>query len=158
MPVSHSSAKSWLGCALAGTALLAGTASCSDTLLSIGPTPAAAEARADQLFEAFAARFNAVELAPKYEAARLKLAQSALVPSRIFNDTLVWESRPSSTRRALFVNGSTVGNHYRLESHPALGPVVHVGDTRHAITLEQTASSVFQWDTNVELSIGTITA
>ena len=158
MPVLRSSTKPWLRRALAGTALLAGTASCSDTLLSLGPTPAAAETRADQLFEAVAARFNAVELAPKYEVARLKLAQSALVPSRIFNDTLVWESHPSSTRRALFVNGSTVGNHYRLESHPALGPAVRVGDTRHTITLEQTASSVFQWDTNVELSIGSITA
>ena len=156
---SRTSTSAWLRSALAATALIAGNTSCSDTLLSAGATPALAEAKADQLFEAFASRFNSVELAPRYEAARLKLAQSALVPSRIFDDTTVWDSRPTPTTRFVLVNGTTAAaGHYRLEGHAALLPAARVGDTRHAIALEQLASNVYRWSTNVDLSIGSITA
>jgi hypothetical protein len=155
---SRLSTSAWLFRAVAPAALIAGGASCSDTLLSAGASPALAEARADQLFEAFAMRFNAVELAPKYESARLRLAQSALVPSRVFNDTAVWEARPSPSLRVLYVNGTTTGGHYRLESRPALTTGARIGDTRHTIALEQIAPSVYRWDTNVDLSIGSLTA
>ena len=156
---SRTSTSAWLRSAVAATALIAGNTSCSDTLLSAGPSPALAEAQANQLFEAFAARFNTVELAPRYEAARLKLAQSALVPSRIFDDTTVWDARPTPTTRFVYVNGTTVAaGHYHLEGHPALLPATRVGDTRHAIALEQTASNVYRWSTNVDLSIGSIGA
>jgi hypothetical protein len=148
----------WFFKAAAATAVIAGSVSCNDTLLSAGPSPALAEAHADQVFEAFAARFNAVELAPKYESARLRLAQSALVPSRVFNDTAVWEVRPSPALRLLYVNGTTAGSHYRLESRPSLVAGARIGDTRHTISLEQLESSVFRWDTNVDLSIGSISA
>lgn len=144
---------------MATTALIVGSTSCSDTFIAAGTTPAQAEARVDGLFEGFAARFNTVELAPKYAAARIRLAQSALVPSRIFNDSSVWEAQPTAKERQLFVNGFTASNgHYRLESHPTLGPTQRPGDTRHAILLEQTGSNSFHWDTSVELSIGSITA
>jgi hypothetical protein len=142
-------------------AIIAGTAgisSCSDTLLSAGPTPALAETHADQLFEAFTSRFNQVELGPKYQVARLRLAQSALVPSRVFNDSSVWEAQPSPALRLLYVNGSTVAGHYWLDSRPVLAPSVRPGDTRHTIALEQLEPSVYRWDTNVELSVGSITA
>jgi len=155
---SHTPSSAWLSRAAAAAALIAGCASCGDTLLSAGPSPALAESHADQLFESFAARFNAVELAPKYEAARLKLAQSALVPSRVFDDTTVWEIRPSPTSRALYVNGTTAGNHYRLESRPNFVSGARIGDTRHAVTLDQVAPSVYRWDTSVDLSVGSISA
>ena len=139
-------------------ALIAGSASCADTLLSAGTTPAQAEAHADGLFEAFAARFNSVELAPKYANARIRLAQSALIPSKIFDDSAVWEARPSAKERVLFVNGVTTNGHYRLESHPMIAAPQRVGDTRHVISLEQTGQSAYRWNTVVDLAIGTITA
>lgn len=155
---SRHSISAWLPRAVAAAALIGFGVSCSDTLLSAGPSPVLAEARADQLFEAFAARFNAVEFAPRYEAARLKLAQSALVPSRIFDDTTVWEARPSPAVRMLYVNGTTAGGHYRLDSRPSLVAGARIGDTRHTIALEQIGSSIYRWDTNVDLSIGSISA
>ena len=139
-------------------ALIAGSASCADTLLSAGTTPAQAEAHADALFEAFANRFNSVELAPKYANARIRLAQSALTPSKIFDDSEVWEAQPSAKERLLFVNGVTTNGHYHLESHPAVAALQRPGDTRHIISLEQTGQSAFRWNTTVELAIGTITA
>lgn len=121
-------------------------------------TPAQAEAHADGLFEAFAARFNSVELAPKYANARIRLAQSALIPSKIFDDTAVWEARPSVKERVLFVNGVTTNGHYHLESHTTVSAPQRPGDTRHVISLEQTAQSAYRWDTTVELAIGSIAA
>jgi hypothetical protein len=131
---------------------------CGDSLRRIGPTPAAAEANADQLFDAFRARFTGVELSPKYEAARLKLTQSALVPSRAFADDAVWEARPSAAVRALYVAGVTVDGHYRMETRPSLDAPLHPGDSRHDITLEQTSPSTFRWNTRSDIAIGTISA
>jgi hypothetical protein len=143
----------------AAVALIAGSASCSDTLLSAGATPAQAETRADELFQGFANRFNSVELAPKYANARIRLAESALVPSKIFKDSAVWEIWPSATERVLLVNGAIAPNgHYHLESRPALVAVQRPGDTRHTISLQQTADSKYRWTTTVDLSVGSITA
>ena len=118
-----------------------------------------AESHADQLFEAFTTRFAPNELAPKYDAARVRLAQSALTPSRVFNDTSVWEWRPSSALRALFVSGEPIdGGRYHLETRTALTPAARPGDTRHSITLEQLDPNVYRWDTRVDLAIGAVTA
>lgn len=138
--------------------LVAGIAGCADTFRGAGPNPAVIDAHADQLFDAFATRFNQVELSPKYDAARVRLAQSALVPSRVFGDTVLWEIRPSPTMRLLYITGTTENGHYRLETRAALNAPVRPGDTRHAVALEQLAPSVYRWDTKVDLAIGTITA
>lgn len=137
---------------------MAGAVACSDTLRGAGPSPALAENHADQLFDAVATRFTQVDLAPRYDAARVRLAQSALVPSRIFDDTVVWAVRPSPGLRLLYVSGTTTNGHYWLEPRPALTPPIRTGDTRHTIALELLAPSVYRWDTNVELAIGPITA
>jgi hypothetical protein len=157
--ISHRTALSKV-CRTAGAAIfVAGATACGDTLRGAGPNPALAETHADQLFDAVSTRFNQVELAPKYDAARVRLAQSALVPSRIFDDTVVWEARPSAALRLLYVSGTMAANgHYRLEPRPTLTPPTRPGDTRHTIALELLAPSVYRWDTNVELGIGAISA
>jgi hypothetical protein len=147
-------------CRTAGAAVIVAlAAACSDTLRGAGPSPALAESHADQLFDAIATRFNQVELAPKYDAARVRLAQSALVPSRIFDDTVVWEARPSPALRLLYVSGTMAPNgRYHLDPRPALTPPARPGDTRHTIALELLSPSVYRWDTSVELGIGAISA
>lgn len=142
---------------VAATALAVCAAACSDTLRGIGPSPAVSETHADQLFEAMSARFTQVELAPKYDTARVRLAASALVPSRVFNDSSVWVALPSPSIRLLYVSGSTVGGHYRLEPRPLLTAAARPGDTRHTVVLEQLAPSVYRWDTRVDLAIGAMT-
>ena len=154
---SRTSASLWLSRTAAALLSLATAGACSDTFRAVGPSPAIAEAHADQLFEAVAARFNQVELSPKYDADRVRLAQSALVPSRIFNDDAVWETRPTPTTRLLYVSGNTVDGHYRLETRPALNPPARPGDSRHVVGLEQTGSA-YRWDTKVDLAIGAISA
>jgi hypothetical protein len=117
-----------------------------------------AEKRAYELFQAFASRFTSVDRSAKYDAARVRLAQGALVPSRIFNDTSVWSGEASATSRTLFVQGGVRNARYHLESRPTLGAVGRPGDSRHTIQLERVGESIYRWDTKVEFGVGTVTA
>lgn len=136
----------------------AGTTACSDTLRAVGPSPAVAESNASQLFDAVVTRFTQVELSPRYDTARVRLAQHALVPSRVFDDSLVWISLPSPDIRLLYVSGTMVNGRYRLEPRPLLTPAERPGDTRHMVVLERLAPSVFRWDTRVDHAVGSISA
>lgn len=128
-------------------------------LRGVGPTPAAAETNAEQLFGAIAERFSQVELSPRYDAARLHLAASALVPSRVFDDTLVWGARMSPGVRVLYLSGEAgEDGRYRLEPRPVLTPAARPADTRHTIALERLGSNVYRWDTNVDFAIGAMPA
>jgi hypothetical protein len=132
---------------------------CAETMRGIGASPAVGEAHVEQALDAIAARFGENDFAPKYKAARLKLAQSALVPSRIFDDTTVWDARPSPSVRYVYVAGTpTADGRYHLESRPSLTPLTHPGETRHSVMLEQLGSNAFRWDTHVDLAIGAMTA
>jgi len=101
--------RSWLRPSRALLLIAAGTTAlgggCAETFKGVATSPALSETQADQLFTAIANRFDDVEIGPRYDFSRVKLGQSALVPSRIFDDTLVWESRPTPTVRLLSVSG-----------------------------------------------------
>lgn len=144
---------------LAALVLAAGSlVGCGDSLRSAGPTPAAAIVNADALFAAMQTRFTNVELAPRYFAAKQRIGEQALTPSRIFDDTSVWVAEPSAATRAFYASGDWANGHYRMELRPSLAPVARIGDARHAITLEQLGPSVYRWRTNVEMALGTIPA
>jgi hypothetical protein len=133
---------------------------CADTFRGLGPTPAVAESHADELFESIATRFDRNELDPRYEQARLRLVQAALVPSRVFSDSAVWSLMPSATTRMLLVHGSMddKAGHYRLETRSSLTPITRGGDTRHTMELRSLEPDVYRWDTNVDLGVGSISA
>ena len=141
--------------------IVAGNA-CSDSLRALGTTPTAADVHAAQLFEAMITRFSVNDLSPRYDVARVRLAQAALIPSRIFDDTSMWEARPTPTSRVFYVSGTGVdGGRYRLDVRPSLTPATRLGDSRHTISLEQLgqiSESVYRWDTRVDLAVGSVTA
>ena len=139
----------------AGIAVAGG---CAETFKNVAASPAISQSQVEQLFGAIATRFDEVEVGPKYDFSRVKLGQSALVPSRIFDDTLVWESRPTPTVRLLAVSGEATGGHYRVERQRTLAAATRLGDTRHTIALERLGSDDYRWETNVDLAVGTITA
>ncbi len=135
-------------------------AACADTFRGLGPAPAVAESHAAELFDAIAARFTRVELAPKYEYARRRLAETALVPSRVFDDTAVWSLMPSTSTRVLLVHGEMDDktSRYRLETRAALTPIISGGETRHTMELRSLEPDVYRWDTNVDMAVGPISA
>jgi hypothetical protein len=145
---------------VAGALACAALTGCADTFRGLGPTPASAESHANELFESMAARFDRVELEPKYEQARLQIMQAALVPSRVFSDSSVWSLMPSATTRVLLVHGATdeKTGRYRLETRQSLTPLARAGDTRHTIQLRSMESDVYRWDTNVDMGVGPISA
>ncbi len=129
--------------------MLAGA--CSDTFR--------ASSRADQIFDGIATRFAPNVYGPRYNEARLKIAQSALVPSRIFNDTSVWggSATLAPTSRTIFVFGTPAADgRYHLDVRPSLPPASRPGESRHAIALEQISSNQFRWDTHVDMAIGAV--
>jgi hypothetical protein len=136
-----------------------GMGACAEAFRSGSPNPGVLQQRADGLFEAAEARFSPNELSPRYEAVRLRLAQGALIPSRVFDDTTLWDARPSATRREIFVQGGMVADgRYRLEQRPALSAPVRPGDTRHLIGLDRLGDNTYRWNTRVDLAIGSMTA
>lgn len=147
----------WLAAVAAGGFAVA---SCADSFRSTGFTAAVAESHADEMFAAVATRVTQVQLVPKYEHARLELVKSALIPSRIFDDTSVWTLQPSPSTRILLVHGGMddKSGHYRLEPRTSLTALARGGDTRHTMELQLLEPDVFRWNTNVDMGIGSITA
>jgi hypothetical protein len=145
-----------LALALVGGVALAG--GCAETFKTIAANPAVSETQADQLFNAIATRFDDVDIGPHYDYSRQRLGQSALVPSRIFDDTLVWESHPTPTIRMLAVSGEETGGRYKVERQRTLTAATRLGDTRHTIALERLDPNTYRWETNVDLGVGTITS
>jgi hypothetical protein len=141
-----------------GLAVLGSIWACADSFRTVWPSPAVAERRADELFGAFAARFTQVERNPKYNAARMRLAQAALVPSRVFGDTSVWSTQPSSNQRLLLIQGELRNARYQLEARPSLAAIVRPSDSHHSVLLERVGDHAFRWETQVEFGLGSLTA
>lgn len=148
------------GIAAAGVLTCLALGACAETFRGLGPAPAVAESHANELFESIAARFDRVDLEPRFEQARLRLAQAALVPSRVFSDSSVWSIMPNATTRTLFARGATDDKmgHYRIETRPSAMPIVRGADTRHTIQLRSLEPDVYRWDTDVEMGVGSISA
>ncbi|HTJ21709.1 MAG TPA: hypothetical protein VL383_04910, partial [Gemmatimonadaceae bacterium] len=121
---SRSLASAWsrtAATAALGSLVIAGTSACSDTLRDLGPNPVVAQSNADQLFGSVGMRFSQVERTPQYDRARVRLAESALVPSRVFNDTTVWPVRPTPQIRLLYISGDLGSDgRYLLETRSLL--------------------------------------
>ena len=129
---------------------------CRQALRGLGPSAAALERNADQLFGAMVVRYTGVSRDPKYELARNRLNRNALVPSRVFDDSTVWSSMPSPVLRALFVQGVPEDGHYALATRTTVTRPTRLGESRHIITLARLAPNEFVWDTDVAFSLGSI--
>jgi hypothetical protein len=132
---------------------------CREPLVALGgdASPAAARDNAEQLFAALGARVAEPLRDQKYDSARVKIANAAFLPSRVWDDTAVWTGG-TSIRRTLFINGRLVGERYRLEAARSAAPVTQPADSRHVINLTRLASDEYAWDTEVTYGIGSIPA
>jgi hypothetical protein len=146
-------------CVLLPLLVVSFTASCRDVARAFGPGSARAQLHADQVFAAFEARFTRVERSAKYDTARLRLARTALTPSRLMDDTAVWAATPTPDSRELFGSGTMQDGRYHLVARPTMAPrPAQTGDARHVISLVRTSKNQYTWDTDVEFAIGAITA
>jgi hypothetical protein len=142
---------------LASLATLALATSCRAGVASLITNSNGTNTPADQLLSGLANRYTNVHRDAKLSVAREKLAQGALVPSRIFDDTAAWSTLTSSTVRTFGYSGTFVNGQYRMYAMPpgALPPrPSSPGDTRHVITLTHLAAEEYRWDVITDFSFG----
>lgn len=131
---------------------------CREPFLTLaGGPPRGSSARAEQLFAALGARVTEPFRDFKYDSARVKIANAALLPSRVWYDTSVWTAT-SSARRTLLIGGRFAGGRYRLEAARLVPPPSQLAESRHLINLTRLSDDSYAWDTEVPYAIGTATA
>jgi hypothetical protein len=134
-------------------------AACRDPFVALGgdASPTVARANAEQLFGALGARVTEPLRDQKYDSARVKIANAAFLPSRVWDDTAVWTGS-TTIRHTLFINGRFAAGRYRLEAARSAPPVTQPAESRHVINLTRLASDEYAWDTDVAYGIGNVTA
>lgn len=133
---------------------------CREPLIGIGAgasTPA--RDHAETLFAALGARVKDPQRNAKYDSARVRIATSAFLPGKIFNDTSIWTGAPSESRRQMIIHGRFEDGHYRLDAERNVMPPSHPAESRHSINLTQLSdNNEYAWDTEVPFAVGTVTA
>ncbi|HWZ59812.1 MAG TPA: hypothetical protein VNW46_12630 [Gemmatimonadaceae bacterium] len=147
--------------AFVAAATLATATACRNAGPAFGSTPGEARANADGMLTALEQRFTGVERDPRYAHGRSKMFAAALVPSRIYGDTSIWNYvDPTSGLRTLTVTGHFSDGHYRFTHTPlpAAPPIPHqLGDSRHVIALGKLSGNEYSWSTDVVTNWGTVT-
>jgi hypothetical protein len=143
-------------------ALGLGLSACHDTPAAFGT-----RANADSLFLALSERYTSVERSPRFAMARRQLIHHALAPTRIFDDTSVWNGAEAPAgdmasadppgARTLVVHGAFENGRYRLFDDPTTGLPVRTGDTQQYIRLARTGKGEYEWTTRAVGAIGSIT-
>jgi hypothetical protein len=119
----------------------------------------AAANRAEGLFAALGARVTSPTRNVKYDSARIKIANDAFLPGRIFKDTSIWTGSPMPSRKQLLVRGRFENGAYRLDAEPVVRPPMHPAESRHVINLTRLSDDdEYAWDTDVPYAVGGVTA
>jgi hypothetical protein len=120
--------------------------------LASGPGGPAA---ADEFTVAIATRFGPIDRGPRFDAARPKLARSALVPSRVFGEADLWTAREGDWRELDYF-GHRQGEGYRLEVQPSAPPPREPGDYRGRLRLHRIDDGRYEWLMRQELAVGSL--
>jgi hypothetical protein len=120
--------------------------------LASGPGGAVA---ADEFAVALATRFGPIERGPRFDAARPKLARSALVPSRVFDEAGLWTASEGEWRQLDYF-GHRDGERYRLEVQPSAPPPRDAGDYRGRLRLHRIEDGRYEWIMRQELAVGSL--
>jgi hypothetical protein len=139
---------------LAALALLTG---CQASIDGFSTNPAQARHVAENLFVAFAYRFYEVRRDSSFNRARELMGQYALIPSRLFRDSSLWNVFPADSSRTLLVNASFDNNRYLFAANPNAPHPRALGDQRHALNLRWLGGSDYEWFTMVHHAVGLVT-
>jgi hypothetical protein len=130
---------------------------CRDSFAALTDGSPRTPSRAEELFAALGARVTEPLRDAKYESARMKIFNAALLPSRVWGDTGVWTSQ-TNARRTLLIRGRFVDGRYRLDAERTVAAPSQSAESRHVIELTRLADGEYAWDTDVPYAIGTTSA
>ena len=139
------------------TALFAvNIAGCKASIDAFGTSPAYARAAADNAFAAFAYRFYEVRREPSFNRARKLMGEYALIPSRLYRDSTLWNVTSPDSTRTLIVGASFADNHYTFAGNAQAPPPRALGDQRHSLNLKWLGGGDYEWFTQVDHAIGSV--
>jgi hypothetical protein len=130
---------------------------CHDAFSALADGSPRSPSRAEELFAALGARVTEPLRDAKYDSARLKILNGALLPSRVWGDTSVWTSE-TATRRTLLISGRFADGRYRLDAQRTVAPPSQPAESRHVINLTRLKDGEYAWDTDVPFAVGTTSA
>jgi hypothetical protein len=94
----------------------------------------------------------------KYDSARVRIANAAFLPGKIFDDTSVWNSQTAS-RRQLLIGGRFENGKYQLDAAPVVAYPARPAESRHVIHLTKLSDDAeYAWDTEVPFAMGSVKA
>lgn len=137
---------------------------CRPAIDAFGETTVSAGTYAGEFATAMEQRFTRVTRTPKVSYARARMAQYALAPSKLVNDTALWtalRSTVNGSERDLEIFGGMSGSlsdgNFAFVSRARAAPLSKLGDARHYIGLTQVSTdNEWRWTTSVENDIGTM--
>jgi hypothetical protein len=135
-------------------ALVLVVSSCREGVRELASGPGGAVA-ADEFAVALATRFGPIDRGPRFDAARPKLARSALVPSRVFDEADLWTAREGEWRQLDYF-GRRRGEAYHLEVQPSAPPPRAPGDYRGRLRLHRIEDGRYGWLMRQELAVGSL--
>jgi hypothetical protein len=139
----------------ASFALLLLLSSCQEPAGQLARGPAGAAA-SRTLVESLALRFGPAQCDAAFEALRPKLAQAALVPSRVIDDASAWPVRDGERRAVELVGHGSLADAYHLDVRgEAVAPDVP-GDYRGRLELRRTGRERYEWNVTEELAVGPV--
>ena len=142
--------------ALAALALAAALTGCRAGWANLGESAARAQVNGVLVADALVKRYQSVERAPGYARARAALGTHALDPSRVFDDTTLWTTRPDARTRELLAEGATLDGRYRFAERAGAPLPDRLADARHLTRLVRDAEDgAYRWQTQVDFAIGT---
>jgi hypothetical protein len=123
----------------------------------LGDSPAAARANARDLFGALALRLGPLTRSDRLKLIRPRYVRGSLVPSRVYDDTVVWTASSGATRTVVIAGGPAPDGRYLLDVRPDAAAPRNVGDSRHIMHLRALGKSAYEWRSIDELAIGNAT-
>lgn len=131
---------------------------CRDGVVALGGGGPSAPARAGAVSAALGARVTLPQRDALYDTARIRIANAAILPSRVFRDTAIWTSRTDSTRR-LAVHGFFADGRYQLNAAANAPLPRQPAESQHIIDLTRLSDDAeYAWDTDVLYALGDLRA
>lgn len=121
----------------------------------MGANTAQARYVADHAFAGFAFRFFNVQRDSQFHRARTLMGQYALIPSRLYRDSSLWNSGHDSTR-TLLVRGEFLDTAYRFVADPRVPYPDTLSHQRAGISLRWLGGGDYHWDLAVHHAVGPI--
>ncbi|NUO62661.1 MAG: hypothetical protein HOQ11_07560 [Gemmatimonadaceae bacterium] len=129
----------------------------SSPAATLGRTTAEARTNSDDFFRALALRLGPLTRTERLKVVRPRYVRGSLVPSRIFDDTVIWTARNGPVRTLVVAGAPLADGRYLLDVRGDAAPPARVGESRHAMHLREIGGGVYEWSSSDELAVGAAT-